>query len=297
MEGFQKYQHIERLGTSETHGILDGMVYVFPKIDGTNSQLWIESNGFMHAGSRKRELSLEADNAGFMDWATNQQNLFDFFKKYPNLRLYGEWLVPHTLKTYAETAWRNFYVFDVVDSEGDYLPYEQYASYLEEFGIEYIPPICKVENPTIERIQAQLEKNGYLIKDGMGIGEGIVIKNYGYKNKYGRQTWAKIVTNEFKATHGKKEVTEIKERTQVEQAIVDKYITLALCEKEYAKIEVSEGEWTSKLIPRLLNTIYFCLISEESWNFVKEFKNPTIDFKRLSYLCNERVKLLMTNLF
>jgi hypothetical protein len=296
MERFQKYQHIERLGTSETHGILDGMVYVFPKIDGTNSQLWVESET-LHAGSRNRELSLDSDNAGFFNWASNQNKFLKFFKKYPCLRIYGEWLVPHTLKTYSDDAWNNFYVFDVIDSEGDYLPYEQYASYLEEFGIEYIPPICKVENPTIERIQAQLEKNGYLIKDGMGIGEGIVIKNYNYQNKYGRQTWAKIVTNEFKATHGKKEVTEIRERTQVEQAIVDKYITLALCEKEYTKIEVSEGEWTSKLIPRLLNTIYFCLISEESWNFVKEFKNPIVDFKRLSYLCNERVKVLMTNLF
>lgn len=297
MEGFQKYQHIERLGTSETHGILEGMVYVFPKIDGTNSQLWLSSDCVIHGGSRNRELELNADNAGFFNWACGETKFFNFFEIYPNLRLYGEWLVPHTLKTYAETAWRNFYVFDVVDSEGDYLPYEQYASYLEEFGIEYIPPICKIENPTIERIHAQLEKNGYLIKDGEGIGEGIVIKNYSYQNKYGRQTWAKIVANEFKAKHQKREITEIKERIQVEQAIVDKYVTLALCEKEQAKIVLVEGEWTTKMIPRLLNTVYFCLISEESWNFIKEFKNPIVDFKRLSYLCNERVKLLMTNLF
>jgi hypothetical protein len=294
---FQKYQHIERLGTSETHGILDGMVWVFPKIDGSNSQLFVDEDGRLMAGSRNRELTLASDNAGFFNWAANQCVFFNFFEEHPDLRLYGEWLCPHTLRTYRDDAWRNFYVFDVMREDGSYLTYEEYQPLMEKFGIEYIPPICKVENPTIERIQAQLEKNGYLIKDGMGIGEGIVIKNYSYQNKYGRQTWAKIITNEFKATHGKKEVTEIKERTQVEQAIVDKYITLALCEKEYAKIEVSEGEWTSKLIPRLLNTIYFCLISEESWNFVKEFKNPIVDFKRLSYLCNERIKLLMTNLF
>jgi len=294
---FQKYQHIERLGTSETHGILDGMVWVFPKIDGSNSQLFVDEDGRLMAGSRNRELTLASDNAGFFNWAVYQGVFFNFFEEHPDLRLYGEWLCPHTLRTYRDDAWRNFYVFDVMREDGSYLTYEEYQPLMEKFGIEYIPPICKVENPTIERIQAQLEKNGYLIKDGMGIGEGIVIKNYSYQNKYGRQTWAKIITNEFKATHGKKEVTEIKERTQVEQAIVDKYITLALCEKEYAKIEVSEGEWTSKLIPRLLNTIYFCLISEESWNFVKEFKNPIVDFKRLSYLCNERIKLLMTNLF
>ena len=32
---FTKYQHVERLGTTETDGILDGDVLVFPKIDGT----------------------------------------------------------------------------------------------------------------------------------------------------------------------------------------------------------------------------------------------------------------------
>jgi len=297
MEGFQKYQHIERLGTQETYGILYGMVWVFPKIDGTNSQLWLSSDCVIHGGSRNRELEFDSDNAGFFKWACAETKFFNFFEIYPNLRLYGEWLVPHTLKTYTEEAWRNFYVFDVMREDGSYLSYDEYQPLMEEYGIEYIPPICKVENPTIERIQNQLEKNGYLIKDGMGIGEGIVIKNYDYQNKYGRITWAKIVANEFKAAHSKKEVTEIKERTQVEQAIVDKYVTLELCEKEYAKIEVLEGEWTTKMIPRLLNTVYFCLVSEESWNFVKEFKNPIVDFKRLSYLCNERVKLLMTNLF
>lgn len=34
---FIKYQHLERLGNQETNGILDGEVYVFPKIDGTNA--------------------------------------------------------------------------------------------------------------------------------------------------------------------------------------------------------------------------------------------------------------------
>ena len=30
---FTKYQHVERIGTTETDGILDGDVLVFPKID------------------------------------------------------------------------------------------------------------------------------------------------------------------------------------------------------------------------------------------------------------------------
>ena len=38
---FTKYQHVERLGTTETDGILDGDVLVFPKIDGTNCSVWL----------------------------------------------------------------------------------------------------------------------------------------------------------------------------------------------------------------------------------------------------------------
>jgi len=294
---FRKYQHIERLGTSETTGILDGMVFVFPKIDGTNSQLWIDECGILHGGSRNRELSLTDDNAGFFRWAVGDKAVHDFFLFNPDLKLFGEWLIPHTLRTYTEDAWRKFYIFDVVRFDDGYLSYDEYQPLMEQFGLDYIPPICKVGNPTIERIQNQLENNGFLIQDGKGIGEGIVIKNYDYHNRYGRQTWAKVVANEFKAAHSRKEVTEIKERTQVETAIVDKYVTLSLIEKEYAKIVTENSEWSAKFIPRLLNVVYYCLVSEESWNYVKEFKNPVIDYKRLAFFTTNKIKELFPQIF
>ena len=290
---FKKYQHVERFGTIETEDIDKGMCFVFPKIDGTNAQLWW--NNGLRAGSRNRELSLDNDNAGFYEWAKRQGTIMSFFKEYPNVRLYGEWLVPHTLKTYEETSWRKFYVFDVMNGE-DYIPYEIYSVILDQFNIEYIPPICKVENPTYERLVNQLEKNVYLIKDGEGTGEGIVIKNYDYKNRFGRVVWAKIVKNEFKAKHTKVSVTEIKEKNMIEEAIVDKFVTKELIEKEFSKID-NDGGWSSKHIPRLLNTVYYCLVKEDGWNFVKEFKNPSIDFKRLSFFTTNKVKEIMPHLF
>jgi RNA ligase len=290
---FKRYQHIERIGTTATNGIVDGMCYVFPKIDGTNSQLWFE-NG-IQAGSRNRQLSLDNDNAGFYNWASHQDMFMGFFAKYPHVRLYGEWLVPHTLRTYSKTAWNNFYVFDVMDRDS-YLHYDTYKIMLDEFEIEYIPPICKIKDPTYERLITQLEKNGYLIEDGKGTGEGIVIKNYYYKNKFGNVVWAKIVKNEFKAKHSKVDVTEVKENKIIEEEIVNKYVTKALIEKELSKIELESG-WSSKLIPRLLNTVYYCLITEESWNIVKEFKNPTIDYKRIVFFTTRHIKELMPHLF
>lgn len=290
---FEKYQHVERFGTVETNGIEFGLCFIFPKIDGTNSQLWFEDG--LQCGSRNRHLSISDDNAGFCQWANEQLSFSKFFAKHPSVRLYGEWLVPHTLKTYDDLAWRKFYVFDVVIN-GVYYTYDTYKDMLDEFGIDYIPPICKIENPTYERLIAQLENNTYLIKDGNGTGEGIVIKNYDYRNKYGRQTWAKIVRNDFKGQHQKCDVAQVKERKLIEELIVNRYVTQALVEKEFAKID-NESGWSSKQIPRLLNTVYYCLLKEESYNFVKEFKNPTVDFRRLSFLTSNRIKEIMPQLF
>jgi Fe-S cluster biosynthesis and repair protein YggX len=200
------------------------------------------------------------------------------------------------LRTYEDSAWRKFYVFDVIVEDAGYIPYPQYQLMLEKYSIDYIPPICRVENPTMERLVIQLEKNTYLIKDGHGAGEGIVIKNYEYTNKYGRQTWAKLVRNEYKANHNKSQITDVKDRKQIELAIVEKYITAELVEKEFAKIKNDFG-WSSKMIPMLLGKMFHCLVSEECWNFVKEHKNPVIDFKKMNQFVIMRVKQVKPEIF
>lgn len=296
MKEFIKYQHIEKFGTIETSGIDYGTCYIFPKIDGTNGSIWIDEDVVVHYGSRNRELSYEMDNAGFSTEMQYNTNIINFLYNNREYRLFGEWLVPHTLKTYADNAWKKFYVFDVM-VEDKYISYEEYQPLLEEYNIEYIPPIAVIKNPTYDRLIGFLDKNTYLIKDGEGTGEGIVIKNYEYTNKFGRQTWAKIVKNEFKANHSKNQVTEVLEKKMVEEDIVNKYITSVLIDKEYAKIVNDSEGWSSKFIPKLLNIIYYCLIKEESWNFIKEFKNPTIDYKRLQFLTTVKIKELKPELF
>ncbi len=306
---FKKYQHLERFGTSEVQNIELGKVHVFPKIDGTNASLWIDSNSLMSAGSRKRELSLDSDNAGFYKWAIGQDNILSYLRSNPTHRLFGEWLVPHSLKTYREDSWRRFYVFDVVidkadgeiihesDDKYDYLSYDDYKGDLESFGIDYITPICTIENSNYEQLVNQLMKNTFLIEDGKGVGEGIVIKNYDFKNKYGRTTWAKIVTSEFKEKHSKvMGASDMKGKTLVEEKIATKYVTQALCDKVYSKIE-NEGGFTQKRIPQLLNTIYYDIVKEDCWNFVKENKNPTINFSTLQHFIFAQVKNKLPNIF
>ena len=298
---FRKYQHIERYGTTEVDDINLGVCYVFPKIDGTNSSVWL-NNGTLCAGSRTRELSLEKDNAGFMAAVTQQPQIAAYLTKHPEHRLFGEWLVPHSLKTYRDDAWRKFYVFDVcVDSDNEtgleYLPYEVYKPLLDVFGIEYLAPIRIIKNGEYEDYIKCLEENNFLIKDGEGTGEGIVIKNYDFYNKYGRQTWAKMVTSEFREKHYKAMGAPVTDNKMIEESIVEQFVTSAFVEKEHAKLILENDGWSSKNIPALLGRVFHELVNEEMWNIVKEFKYPKIDFKTLNALTIKRIKELMPSIF
>lgn len=253
---FRKYQHIERYGTMEVEGIEIGTCYVFPKIDGTNSSVWLGEDGQIHAGSRKRELSLEQDNAGFMNAIIQDDRIKAYLQKHPTHRLFGEWLVPHSLKTYRDDAWRRFYVFDVcVDAESEegleYIPYPVYQPLVEEFGLDYLAPLKILKNATLEDFIKCTEENNFLIKDGAGVGEGIV----------------------------------------------DKFVTAALVEKEFAKIVNETGGWTSKMIPRLLSSVYHELVCEEMWNILKAFKNPTVNFKVLNNFTIAKIKKIKPEIF
>ena len=62
---YRSYQHIEKLGNSEVNGILNGLCSIQPKIDGTHAVVWLVEDGKVHAGSRRRDLTLDRDNEGF----------------------------------------------------------------------------------------------------------------------------------------------------------------------------------------------------------------------------------------
>nr|DAF57495.1 MAG TPA: RNA ligase 2 [Myoviridae sp. ctqfO1] len=289
---YQKYQHVERLGTSEVEGILNGTVYLFTKLDGSNMVLF-DKDGVVCGGSRNRQLTIENDNAGSYAYVLSQEKFKKFFEKHTNVYLYGEWLVKHHIRTYEEDAWRKLYVFDVMREDGSYLAYEEYVPMLEEFGIEYIPLIAKPENPTEEQVREYVDKCTFLQTEG-NLGEGICVKRYDYTNKYGRTTWAKIVRGEFKQT---KKANKPIDGKSVEKDIVDNFCTEQFIRKEYEKIVNDAGEWNSKMIPRLIGVVWREFVKEETYNFVKKYKNPNVNFKLLNVMVTDKIKETMKELF
>ena len=314
---FIPYMHLERFGNDEVRDIELGKVYVFPKIDGTNASVWKSSQEDgprpLSGGSRTRLLSLESDNAGFYAAVWQDQKLLSLLEANPNLRLYGEWLVPHSFKGYREEAWRRFYVFDVYNDEtNEYLPYDIYKPILENYGIEFIPPLAIIKNANYDNFLKLLNENRYLCPDNGEPGEGIVIKNYDFYNKYGRQTWAKIVRQEFKEVHAKAMgAPEINGGLMNEERIVNKSLTSALVDKTIAKILNDEWEeagnpfmnggkgpnWRSEYIPQLLNRVFHDIIKEELWDAWKDIGFETINGKTLKALTIRKIKELKPEMF
>jgi ATP-dependent RNA circularization protein (DNA/RNA ligase family) len=288
-----KYQHIERIGNDEVDGLLVGKVCVQPKIDGANGQIGLDESGALYCASRNQVLSEAVTNQGFWNHVQENAALYlAYLREHPTHILYGEWLVPHSLKTYRASAWRKFYVFDVWDTATEkYLPFENYAPALEACGVEVVPVLVIIHNPTEEKLLQYVQANTYLIEDGNGPGEGIVLKNYAFANRYGRTTWAKIVRNEFKEENrrafGVPEVT----MSSTEARITEQYVTAGRLEKVKAKMQEA-GPWSSRRVPEYLNRVWHELITEEMWNILKAHKNPAIDFKLLNRMVITRIKEL-----
>lgn len=298
---FKKYQHIERFDNPNVKDIEIGECLIFPKIDGSNGQVYLGDDGNIKAGSRNRELTLENDNLGFFEYVLNNNNIKEYIHSHPTHRLYGEWLVPHSLKTYRNDAWKKFYIFDIcIDKENgdvEYIPYDIYKPLLDAFKLDYIQPLMKIINGTYDQFIKCLEQNIFLIENGKGVGEGIVIKNYNYYNKFGKQIWAKIITSEFKEVHARTMKSPIVNNYTHEERIIDEFCTEAFIEKEFTKLLNEKGKWDNKYIPELLGRIWYEFINEECWNIIKKYKNPTINFKLLNNLMIKKIKQVKTNIF
>lgn len=300
MTEFLKYPHLERLISPAVEGILDGVCYIFYKIDGTNGSVWWNPKHGVSAGSRNRDLTEGNDNAGFREHVYNNLDIISFYQdeSMRRFRLYGEWLVPHSLKTYRNSAWNKFYIFDVFDNEtNQFVHYDDYKVWLNDFNLGYIPPLAIIKNPSEEDLYKLLKKTGqFLVEDGKGDGEGLVIKNYGWKNKFDQVTWAKMVTNEFKEVHHREMgAPEINSSLTYEEMAVRDFLTSAFIQKERAKIIVAKNEdggdvWLNNWIPELLGRVWHEFVSEEIMNILKKYKNPKINFKFLQQLVVQAVK-------
>ncbi len=303
-----KYQHVQHIDSDEAEGLLDGVCHVFPKLDGSNMCAYLE-DGDVHTMSRNLEIS---NDEPFVKYVREHPSIGEFLKKFPGLRLYGEFLVPHTIRSYEGSAWNEWYIFDVtaedtdavytyevdgvsgvIEMNGDrYVPYEVYQPILSSYGITCIPPIAVIENPTLERLGKMADNEAtYLMTAGSG--EGIVVKRYDFVNKFGRTEWAKLLNKEYSQLRVKRCAPR---ENSIEADIARRYVTPELVSKEHAKI-LDAGADRNSVPVRLLTTVWYCLITEYTWDMLKKFNPKTLDFRLLRKECDLAVKSARPEVF
>lgn len=302
---YHPFLHVERIDSDECAGLLNGQVYITPKIDGTNSCIFYDKDkNKIVCGSRKRTLSADNDNAGFAAWFAAQthpeaQLLKEFVENNTNLQVFGEWLgstkfIGH-IKDYSTYSLGELHIFDIYDFDQEkYLHYNDIYFLLREFGIEnYLVPLLAVlDDPSMEEIAEVAEHNHYLLENANHPGEGVVCRNYDFINKYGRYTVGKLVREEYKQKKSEKKKQPSQEG-EIETNIVELYVTDAEITKAIEKATVLQGEWNkknSKCISTCIQLVWHDSVLEEMPDIVKKFKNPTINFRILNAATISKVR-------
>ncbi len=290
-----KYPKIHRLGSDENEGILLGECFIQEKIDGANTSIWV-ADGEIKCGSRNNELS--GGFNGFVDYAKGHLGINALLIDHPNYRLYGEWLVRHTI-LYKETAYKKFYLFDVlVDGEyegervkGEWLPINEVIGLAEQYNIETPKLFGRVENPGVEYLQSLVG-----VSDLGENGEGVVVKNFDFVNKFGACEYAKIVTESFKEDNAVVFGGNNKHSDSYwEMYVCNKYMTLARVQKVMNKIQPTVDDTLGlKHTPRILGTCYHDLLTEEVWEIAR--KVPTLNFKVLQRVCYKKARQIYVDI-
>lgn len=284
---FRKYEKIHRLGKDETIGILLGKVSVTEKLDGANLSIWLGDEGEIRVGSRNNDLTSNGNAFnGAVEYANAHAGIRRALDENPNYRLYGEWLVKHTLD-YNPTAWKKFYLFDIYDHEKqEYLDEKIVQQFAKDYEITCVPFLGEFENASEEDLKKLIE-GASVFGDRK---EGIVIRNTEFLNSFGDKCHAKIVSESFKEDNGITFGGNNKySESYWEVYIMNKYIDVARVQKIMNKIQPQVNEKLDmKHIPRIMGTVYHDMITEEAWEIAN--KVQSIDYRILQRVCYKKIK-------
>jgi hypothetical protein len=284
---FRKYDKIYRLGKEETDGILVGTVNVTEKLDGANLSVWVGDGGEIRVGSRNNDLTANGNEFnGAVHYCNAHPGIRKFLEANPTWRIYGEWLVRHTL-SYNETAYKKFYLFDIHrDTEG-YLSQGEIQLLGKQYGIETVPDLGTFENPTLQELTKLVEGQKSIYGDKR---EGIVLRNPAFTNQFGDKCNAKIVSEGFMEDNGITFGGNNKySEAYWEQYVSNKYITLERVTKIMHKIQPEINKRLDmEHIPRIINTVYHDMIQEEGWEIAQKVKK--LDYDVLKRICSKKAE-------
>lgn len=290
MTEMKKFTKVIRLGHRETVGYLNEGEYivVYEKLDGANASFRLGEEGEILAFSRNNPLSIENTLRGFYNFTRN----IDVELTKPSYIYFGEWLVPHKVD-YADNI-GHFYLFDIYSVEtGEYLSHIEVVTEAMRLGLAIAPIIYAGPYRNYEHLQSFVGRS-YFAK-GANEGEGIVVKNVNYRDKYGDQLYVKMVSDAFREVVSQKAPRDpnafIAERHFVEQTVtearVDKHLR-KLIDEGLAPTEPDISDMGA-ILKALGNRIVIDIIEEES----ELLPTADYDMQNINRACGKRVPLLL----
>ena len=269
----KEYKSIERYGKSRNELTVRGNIVVWEKIDGSNASFQRVGDKVL-AFSRTSYLDGSKDKqlGGFYQWVQENIKAEDLAEGYV---YFGEWTNIHKIN-YGDKL-KKFFFFDLYDTGTErYLDMSHIRTEAGHLGLTLAPIFYEGMFVSEDHIQSFVGKS-MLAPDG--IGEGVVVKNYGYFDKFGNQKFTKIVTKSFQETNGAK-VREMKARPDPLTMFINDTVTEARIEKMLHKL-VDEGklkedyaiEDMGDILKALGNSVYEDVIKEEADTLAKLVKS------------------------
>lgn len=257
----KKYMSVVRLGHRSTVNVLNvgDEIIVQEKLDGANAS-FKEDNCAVAAFSRNNKLDISNSLRGFYDFARK----LDADSLHPDYIYFGEWLVRHKLD-YGENE-KQFYLYDIYDTKREeYREFELVESEAARLNLNLIPILYRGPYISFEHLQQ------FVGKSMLGeVGEGVVVKNIKYRDRFGNQLFVKLVSDAFREMQQQKAPKDPKAKTG-EFEFIETFLTRPRVEKLLHKL-VDEGilqedfglEDMGLILRHLGNRSYEDLMKEES---------------------------------
>ncbi|MGL4451369.1 MAG: RNA ligase family protein [Sarcina sp.] len=198
MKEIKKYTDVIRYGKSSTQGVIKegDIISITEKVDGANASFTRDFLSPTGISCYSRRLLLDEHNTlqGFYGWV-NDNIAVKKYDLFPNFRYIGEWTCPHKIQ-YKEEYTKTFLLFSIWDEDSEqYLSDEIVRSEAERLDLQTVEYFYYGEFISYEHMSSFIGKSN--ITKEPDTGEGIVVKNVDYRDKYGNQCFVKLVSEKF----------------------------------------------------------------------------------------------------
>ena len=240
MKEIKKYMDIVRYGKNGTQDVLQKGDYITitEKIDGANASFIKDDTIEYGVAAYSRNNPVGDDNTlrGYFEWIKN--NIIPIKESLnPRYRYFGEWLVSHKV-VYKQDQYRNFYLFSIWDEENEeYLSDEIVKSEASRLGVRTTTYFYEGEYTSFEHIMSFVGKSDRTVEPNTG--EGIVVKNVSYKDRYGKQLFVKLVSEKL-AEVQKQKLPKNPNLEDEHKGLIDSVVTTPRVEKIILKM-VDDG--------------------------------------------------------